>query len=465
MIPVTLTATSCLAAFSTTDPKADFDAWVAFVAARNPEWSVDGDFAENVQDDRIVGADEGEFRASLQADWIAFCADASAWPARMPSSVNITLDNVDTISSVELREEVAEALASGHTLILHRLRGCDVRPDWDSSVVVELLSDSLGFHDVASNGNAMWSHDSEMQGRPDKRPETTAWWMLRIDAEEATENELAAARAFGETWARVQFDAMLVEPTRVLNEILNEILSENASITGTWNRHPAGFPPCADDVAKEAARKTWAKRVEEERAARTAEGTILVAWGMTDPSADPGPEIMASALVGGHAEYRQVENAMHGLCSFDAPNRDWWFIVLPSDFDTDELYDRDVVLGYSTAIGSLAGRARQWPDAVGAVVTFERYWAIVLGELDAAGVVDDCALVDALSVGSGAPGDRIELDEWLGVAEAAAWTDEARLSGPVPDEWTAHHVKALDMLCAAVEKAREAMANGLGSDA
>jgi len=83
MPAVTLTATNCIESMSKTDPEADFNAWVAFVAARNPDWEVAGAFSERMADDWIdAGDDAAVVRSDIQADWDAFCADASAWPAR-----------------------------------------------------------------------------------------------------------------------------------------------------------------------------------------------------------------------------------------------------------------------------------------------------------------------------------------------------------------------------------------------
>lgn len=88
MTTVTLTATNCIEALSKTNPEADFDAWVAFVAARNPDWAVEGDFSERMADDWIdAGDDRDVVRADIAADWDAFCGDVSAWPARSEVSL------------------------------------------------------------------------------------------------------------------------------------------------------------------------------------------------------------------------------------------------------------------------------------------------------------------------------------------------------------------------------------------
>lgn len=74
---------------------------------------------------------------------------------------------------------------------------------------------------------------------------------------------------------------------------------------------------------------------------------------------------------------------------------------------------------------------------------FEGYWNVVLGaNRSAANVVREFGLI---------PATRHGLDEWLGTAEA-----EALAMGGVseiPAEWSAHHARALDMLCAVVPMA------------
>jgi len=69
---------------------------------------------------------------------------------------------------------------------------------------------------------------------------------------------------------------------------------------------------------------------------------------------------------------------------------------------------------------------------------FGGYWTSVLGVQDAAGVVRESGLV---------PSDRRGLDEWLGTAEAESWR-VGGLGGDLPEEWSDHHAKALDMLAA-----------------
>lgn len=73
--------------------------------------------------------------------------------------------------------------------------------------------------------------------------------------------------------------------------------------------------------------------------------------------------------------------------------------------------------------------------------TYERYWEVVLGDRDAAGVLREFDLSD---------GSRRGLDEWLGTAEADAWI-MAGNSGELPAEWRAgaFHERALDELEAA----------------
>lgn len=258
-ISVTLTATNCFEALSKDAPEADFDAWVAFVARRNPDWTVTGDFSERVCDNEVDAEDVADVRESIQSDWDAFCADASAWPARDAASGCtggvINDHNLDAIVALDLREVASDALREGYTLTLHRLRGCDVRPDWSETDGVELLICSAGFVAAAANGGAKLDCSSPML-RKSSDPATIAWWIFRHDAETATGEENAAAREYGEQWARTQFDALVEESSRVL--------SDHAAICGPWNRHTAGFPECADGVAEKAARAEWARLVEEE---------------------------------------------------------------------------------------------------------------------------------------------------------------------------------------------------------
>ena len=176
----------------------------------------------------------------------------------MKGAIRIDEDNLDTIVALDLREVASDALREGYTLTLHRLRGCDVRPDWSETDGVELLICSAGFVAAAANGGAKWDCSSPML-RKSSEPATIAWWIWRHDAETATIEENAAAREYGEQWARTQFDALVEESSRVL--------SDHAEICGPWNRHPAGFPECADGVAEKAARAEWARLVEEEAVA------------------------------------------------------------------------------------------------------------------------------------------------------------------------------------------------------
>lgn len=69
--------------------------------------------------------------------------------------------------------------------------------------------------------------------------------------------------------------------------------------------------------------------------------------------------------------------------------------------------------------------------------TFEGYWNTVLGTGTAAQVVREHELVAA------------GLDEWLGTAEAEAWSAGGR-GGPLPDEWSSFHARALTALQAAL---------------
>ena len=71
--------------------------------------------------------------------------------------------------------------------------------------------------------------------------------------------------------------------------------------------------------------------------------------------------------------------------------------------------------------------------------TYEGYWNVVLGDKrDAARVVGEFQLD---------PTNRRGLDEWLGGAEATAWS-EGGDEHDMPAEWRDFHGKALGELCA-----------------
>ncbi len=71
--------------------------------------------------------------------------------------------------------------------------------------------------------------------------------------------------------------------------------------------------------------------------------------------------------------------------------------------------------------------------------TFKGYWNTVLGATrTAADVVNEFDLT----------GDERGLDEWLGTAEAAAWSAGGH-RGDLPEEWSLHHTCALAELVAA----------------
>jgi hypothetical protein len=68
--------------------------------------------------------------------------------------------------------------------------------------------------------------------------------------------------------------------------------------------------------------------------------------------------------------------------------------------------------------------------------TFDGYWTAVVGDVDAAGAVDQNDLV---------PGDFRGFSEWLGAAECAAWADGGG-EGDMGDAWGTFHHKAARML-------------------
>lgn len=70
--------------------------------------------------------------------------------------------------------------------------------------------------------------------------------------------------------------------------------------------------------------------------------------------------------------------------------------------------------------------------------TYDGYWNAVLGAgRSTADVIRDFDLD---------PGDRRGVDEWLGAAESEAWA-MGKLGGPIPDEWSDFHARALKTLC------------------
>jgi hypothetical protein len=75
--------------------------------------------------------------------------------------------------------------------------------------------------------------------------------------------------------------------------------------------------------------------------------------------------------------------------------------------------------------------------------TYEGYWNAVLGLENAAGVLREYELTD---------GSERGLDEWLGVAESAAWNAGGGSARDLPEEWAAHHTRALAALVAAAEE-------------
>ena len=75
---------------------------------------------------------------------------------------------------------------------------------------------------------------------------------------------------------------------------------------------------------------------------------------------------------------------------------------------------------------------------------YDGYWAVVLGDhRSAADVIAEFDLAGAT---------RVALDEWLGHAEAAAWSEGGE-GGDYPPEWDAHHTTALADLVTASEAA------------
>lgn len=73
---------------------------------------------------------------------------------------------------------------------------------------------------------------------------------------------------------------------------------------------------------------------------------------------------------------------------------------------------------------------------------YEGYWQTVLGaDRTPTRVVAEFSLVAA------------GLDEWLGTAEAEAWSAGGGRAADLPAEWTAHHARALRELQRAVSEA------------
>jgi hypothetical protein len=72
--------------------------------------------------------------------------------------------------------------------------------------------------------------------------------------------------------------------------------------------------------------------------------------------------------------------------------------------------------------------------------TYDDYWATVLGpNSDAGGIVRAFDLVPS------------GLDEWLGYAEAEAWSADGHRGEPIPEQWAGFHARALGELSEAAE--------------
>jgi hypothetical protein len=71
---------------------------------------------------------------------------------------------------------------------------------------------------------------------------------------------------------------------------------------------------------------------------------------------------------------------------------------------------------------------------------FGGYWAVVLGDKRSAA---DVAIEFDLDTS-----DRRGLDEWLGHAEEAAWSEDHshEAGADLPEEWSEFHARALDAL-------------------